>query len=1189
MDDILEQIKACRTDIAVRAGAGAGKTTALVEKYMAEMVAPREEGYLGVDSIAAITFTEKAAAEMSLRVRQKLTERIEQLRRDTRPSGSSANLDLEQEEWNQDRKLLNHLIRQRQMIKSAYISTIHAFCARLLWENPLAAGVDPGFSVMDEADARDALEGVTVETILTRLRKGDPGVVRLTRDHGFRGRGRSHGLADRIMWIIPLLRAANMTPARLVELHLEGLAWLKNLDLVASQARLRALCRSFLGMSERGKEHKFGKALLEMEEPFGAAGAANGGGEDIKTAVAGRVLDLAGDLEKVVLARTTYQNGKNDYAESLEAARLATGIYGGILEAAVAEDMKVFAGLLEEVMAAYAREKESRSSLDYNDLQEKARDLLVNSKSTLDEYRHRLKRVLVDEFQDTDKLQARIINLLAPPGEGRLFLVGDMKQSIYGFRGADPGVFMEQSEEVKNYGGMEFFLVQSRRATPVLTEFFNSFFARLMAGGAGEERGRFHPKNDALVAVRDGDGIDSAVCRISVVGEGIGHARLLEADAAAAEMKRLVTERVMVGGADGKPRPARYSDMALLLRSFSNHEIHEAAMRRAGVPFQVVKGRGFYDCQEIKDLANMLFYIGHSEDRLALVSVLRSPLVGLKDETILRLFHDDEGNLAPEPLPMEPDEIPDRITGEERIRLGEFIRISTQWREVWDRVGVSELLEMILDQTGFGAVMMSRHNGERILANIFKLIELARTFEEDWARGFVNFTSRLDTMIASSPQEAKADIAAGDEEVVKMMTVHQSKGLEFPIVFLGDLGFSQPASGGAMVFSPRAGLGLKVHDLASGVWWSGPVYAAARKAEQEERTEELKRLLYVAVTRARDRLVLCGPAEGRGDWIKWVNAICAEENLETETPPTPTGEEEVSEKMMIEPRLASVILESIEPSGFSPLSAKEAQLARARQRACLRVSVTALADFARCHRMYYHQSIGDTREVSSGVAGEPRDSGVMAFGSRVHQALETAPLGKGAAPDGIARWVRMALSGEKEKTVEAAVRDILGAFAVQPLAALQSVDPNATVREAPLAMKIEGEDMDLVVHGAPDIVWYDGEKWNLVDYKYSRRPVDEGRYLFQVRLYAMILMEARGAELMDVAVVYLKEKKNQASMERVSKEDLSLIGAKTLEVAGELWRLEGTPMEMWVKREAEFCRRVECRFMGHCREKLAMS
>ncbi|MDH5638176.1 MAG: UvrD-helicase domain-containing protein, partial [Nitrospinota bacterium] len=533
MEGVLEQIKACGTDITVRAGAGAGKTTALVEKYMAEMVTPRDEGYLGVDSIAAITFTEKAAAEMSLRVRQKLTERIEQLRRDTRPSGSSANLDQEREEWNQDRKLLNHLIRQRQMIKSAYISTIHAFCARLLWENPMAAGVDPGFSVMDEADARDTLEAGTVETILTRLRKGDPGVVRLTRDHGFRGRGRSQGLADRIMWIIPLLRAANMTPSRLVELHQEGLASLKNIDHTAYQARLHTLCQLFIGMPERSKEHKFGKALLEMENLFVSASDVDGATGAIDTAAAGRALGMADDLEKAVLARATYQNGKNDFADSLEGARLATAIYGGILETAVAEDMKVFAGLLDEVMAAYAREKESRSNLDYNDLQEKARDLLVNSKSTREEYRQRLKRVLVDEFQDTDKLQARIINLLAPPGEGRLFLVGDLKQSIYGFRGADPGVFMEQSVEVKNRGGEEFFLVHSRRATPALTEFFNSFFARLMADGAGEERGGFHPEKDALVAVRDGEGIDSAVCRISVVGEGIGQARILEEDAVA--------------------------------------------------------------------------------------------------------------------------------------------------------------------------------------------------------------------------------------------------------------------------------------------------------------------------------------------------------------------------------------------------------------------------------------------------------------------------------------------------------------------------------------------------------------------------------------------------------------------------------------------------------------------------------
>ena len=1178
MDDVLGKIRDCRTDIAVRAGAGAGKTTALVEKYMAELLTPRDEGYYGVDRIAAITFTEKAAAEMSGRVRQKLTEKIEQLRQETRAAGSSANLLVERSEWSQQRRLLNHLVRQRQMIKSAYISTIHAFCARLLWENPLAAGVDPGFSVMSEVDSRATLETCAVETILIRLRRADSATIRLARDHGFRGLGRGQGLVDRVMWIIPLLRAANMTPKKLEWLHTQNLDRLREEIPANAETRLRQLCQTFLDLSQRGIEYKFAQSLIEIKSRFGA-------GEDIDAASAGRALEQADKLEKGVLGRKTYLEGKNDFAESLEAALLAKMVYGVVVETAAADEVKAFADLLQDVMASYARSKESRSLLDYNDLQEKARDLLVNSKPTLDEYRARLARVLIDEFQDTDKLQAYIINLLAPPGEGRLFFVGDLKQSIYSFRGADPGVFVEQSSQVVQDGGEEYFLVESRRATPMLTEFFNVFFSRLMSDGKGGEGGGFHPKKDRLVAVRDGKGVDSAVCRIAIEAEGIDQARVLEARAVAQEMRRLVEEQVMVAGAQGQTRPVKFSDMALLLRSFSKHEIYETAMRRAGVPFQVVKGRGFYDCQEIKDLANMLFHIGRPADKLAMVSVLRSPLVGLKDETILRLFYDEEGDPIKNPLPMKMERIPETIEEVERERLGEFVRMSARWRRMWDRVGVSELLEMILDDTGYGAVMMSRQNGERILANIFKLIELARTFEKDWSQGFVNFTARLDNMISTQMDEAKADIAAGEEDVALMMTVHQSKGLEFPVVFLGDVGFGKIHQGGHMVFSPKAGLGVKVHDLVSGSWRAGPVYDEVRRTLNEDRQEEMKRLLYVAMTRARDRLILSGPAgkNGGGEWVKWINRICDEEKLVLEAPPQPLTDIEISSGKPEDSPLVQSILQ-----GSGPVARERIERTPPPpERAQLRVSVTALADFHKCSRMYYQQSMGDTREISSGMSTGGGEADTVALGSLVHRALETAPLGMGNTSDGLADTVRHTLLGQEEKVVASTLRNILGVFQAAPLDGLKLVDPGAIMREVPLAMKIEGEEMDLVVHGASDIIWFDGQKWNMVDYKHTLRPKDEGRHLFQVRLYALALMEARKAERMEVAVVYLKEKRNPATCWTIPREDLEAIRDEALQVAGELHRMEGKPMEEWKKQDTEFCRRVECRFMKTCWENQA--
>ncbi|MDH4182740.1 MAG: UvrD-helicase domain-containing protein [Nitrospinota bacterium] len=1176
MGNVIDEIKSFQGDIAVRAGAGAGKTTALVEKYMAELTMPRPEGYLGVDRIAAITFTEKAAAEMSARVRQKLTERIEELRKRTPVAGSTANLGEDQPDWSQDQKLLNHLIRQRQNIKSAYISTIHAFCARLLYENQIAAGVDPGFSVISEMEARAMLDAKAVETVIQRLRQGDAGVRRLVRDHGFMGMGNSDGLKEKIIWLIPLLRAANMSTERLLAMRQSFVSKLPppgEIDL----ARLRAILQRFCGLPPRDKEHKFAQALLLNEGLFDGR---------MDLGLAGQVMALAEDLEKSVVKRVSYIEGKKAFEDSLEAVALARKICGPVIEKAVAQDMETFLGLVERTMGAYAEEKQSRSSLDYNDLQEKARDLLAGPGPTLGEYRSRLQKALIDEFQDTDKLQARIINLLAAPGEGRLFLVGDVKQSIYGFRGADPGVFLEQAKAIEEGGGKELLLVDSWRATPGLTEFFNSFFAGLMGEGASGEQAWFDPRKDSLKAVRSAEGVQTGIYRIMAPAEKIADSRAQEAAAIAAEIKRQVAAGDPVEGSDGAPRPVDYGDMALLLRSFGNHEIYESALRRAGIPYLVVKGRGFYECQEIKDMANLLWYISRPADTLALVSTLRSPLVGLSDETILRLFHDPEGGRRENPISRQAVE-GSGVEGDERCKLEEFIQMVAEWSAVWERVGISEMLEMILSRTGYGAVMMSRHNGERILANIFKLIELARTYESDWSKGFHNFALALNEMISSSPDEAKADILAGEENVVKIMTVHQSKGLEFPVVFVGDAGFSPPATRGAMVFSPSAGLGMKAHELATGRWHAGPSFHAAKAGVEKERQDELKRLLYVAMTRARDRLIVSGPAEGKGQWSKWLTSVCADRGIEMAPVPVVAPAAEPSPAAgvgMDENPMVRSILEGVKPP-HAPQPPAAPPLAMGDDVASLRLSVTALASFTQCPRIFYYQSMGDLAAMVGGASlgGEVEEWADMRdVGTRVHKALETAPMGKGAGKAGLGIAIARALEGMDAKLIESAIASVDGAFSAAPLDGIFEVDPMDIIRETPLAMKASGPGAELILYGAPDLVWRQEGKWRLVDYKYSKRPREEGRYVFQAGIYAMAMMEAFNVASMEVSVIYLREGKRRATTFDVDGPAAASLRGKALEAAEKISRLEGRPLENWPGREKKFCKACDCAYIGNC-------
>ncbi|MBF0634458.1 MAG: UvrD-helicase domain-containing protein, partial [Nitrospinae bacterium] len=1138
-----------------------------------------EKGYVRVGQLAAITFTEKAAAEMRKRLRDTLTEEIKRLGAKIGLEGSSANMNEEAENVGDDKKLLAHLIRQRQALQTAYISTVHSFCARLLKENPLTARVDPAFAVIDEWEAAELLERSTKNVTLNRLRAGDKGTERLTLMLGFTAKGEgTQGLVETLIRLIPLARSAHKTPDGIAKFY-DGLAEKLLAESGDAPKRLLSLIPSLL--SEGGKtsiERKVGAELAGMRDenpdaPFSS----------IQTAI--HLLKMAMKLDKGIGGRKN--NSAEDHVVGKDAVKLMRLAAGAVLEREIKKDISALASLVAEVRREYDSAKEKLSALDFDDLEEKALDLLRHGGEPAKRRFARFQRVLVDEFQDTNELQLEIVTALARPGG--LFIVGDMKQSIYGFRGTDFTVFQNLSEKITDDGGKAFQLRENRRSTPSLIKFTNGFFQHLMRhdnnGGAGFV---FDPEIDGLLPMRPADGVGEII-RLSIASDGASaETRLLEA----AELARLIKEKVKSGATvaerDGSSRPARYGDIALLLRKFGNLSVFENALRHAGVPYQVVKGKGFFNAQEVMDIISLLSFIDNQSDAFSLLCALRSPLAGLSDVTLYSLCRGESGEERnPVGIIIGDIPIPSEIHDEEKEKILLFIKRSQQWRKGRGRLSICELMETALAETGYQAVMMGRFQGEQKAANLQKLIDHARTYEKRAGASLAGFVSAIKKKQEKDRGgDAEAVVLGPGMDAVSIMTIHQSKGLEFPIVALADLGSSGNANLGRSFFHPRHGLAIQYYDEQSAEWVKGPVFLDIEKQIKEAGVEEEKRLLYVAMTRARDALILSGPAPGskaaKGQFCKWVDEGIEKAGLETlnvtanEFPPSPGREAEID---------MAKVAENIIAVAKDRLSAPKPASADSHV-PFIHLTVTSLATFKKCPRLYYYRNALDLPQVSAERAFDREyDSGVsaMELGSRIHEMLEKTSFGDLANEARLADVIEKELSGFPAANRKAALRSLSAAFKAEPLSELPDVTTDNARREAQVAVRFSADDVTLFLEGAADIFWNGADGPRLVDYKIAAKPEDDTDNLFQLSLYSCAIMTAEGHDKLDAYVVYLSGA-GQVTHLALTEGDLPAIRNSALELARDIARLNAKPEENWPVNTGKHCNAGGCFFKGRCRQ-----
>ncbi len=839
---------AARVSVALSSGAGCGKTSVLTERFLRYLDGERGEPAARLSQVVAITFTDRAAREMRQRIRVACHERL------------LAAAPGEADYW-------LGIVRR---LDSARIETIHSFCGSLLRTHAVEAVVDPRFAVLDAAQAGTLLARVIDEQLRELLTAQNTATLDLV------ARFELRTLREMVTSLIDQRHQLDFaqwqacSPAELVarwqEAHRQ-LAPVLLKRLAESEQAVRLLRVLMENTPSHATMRERRDVLLEQLPalPYSTDAA-----RDLA-----KILDNAyvrgGGGKKAWKSEETYEDVKST-AEALrkeiENIQPLVRLDPAAARQSAALGLEVL-NLAAAITAAYDARKQQLGLLDFDDLLLRARDLLLGERRAglRERISSQIELLLVDEFQDTDPLQASIMRALADPCApgGRLFVVGDRKQSIYRFRRADPQVFQTLRGAIPRAGRMS--LTENFRSQPAILDFVNALCHADMGDDYEPLRAR-RPQVTATPAV------EFVWACAEEEKEKVASLRRREADWIARRLRAmfdraepLVWDQQAAEAGRHAARAVQPGDVAILFRALSDVAEYEEALRRYQIDYYLVGGHAFYAQQEIFDLLNLLRALASTSDTLSLAGVLRSPFFSLSDEAIFWLASVDGGLAAG----LERGELPASVDGDQHARVGFAAATLAELRGQKDRLPVAELLNLALDRTGYDAALVSEFLGERKLANLRKLIDQARRFDRSGIFALADFIAQLSEFVADQPREPLASTQPEVTNVVTLMTIHQAKGLEFPVVVVPDVDRQSNQSATAIAFHRKMGPMVRVADdtdrecVVSG-------YELHRAAEEIEEEAESIRLLYVATTRAADYLILSAGLKmldsRQGTWMK---------------------------------------------------------------------------------------------------------------------------------------------------------------------------------------------------------------------------------------------------------------------------------------------------------------------------------
>jgi ATP-dependent exoDNAse (exonuclease V) beta subunit len=1115
--------------LVVEAAAGTGKTTELVARIVRVLATGRAQ----ISQIAAVTFTEKAAGELKLRLRQAV-----ELARHTAGAGEAAHLDA-----------------ALRKLEEAHVTTIHGFCAELLRERPVEAGIDPLFQVMTESQAGRLFDGVFQRWLQETLADPPEGVRRLLRRRAWPSEedGSIEGLRRAGLelaawrdfdaaWTRPEFARADRIDALFAELQ----------DLAALLARPAARYDALFNSTWPIRTLVDDVARVEAVTPRDLDGL------EAQLVSLARHRDLAkfrkgsGEWYRDAVRR-------EDVWRALEQARHALAQF----------DMEVNADLaallqrdLRSLVDRYAQAKAEAGVVDFLDLLLQARNLIRGSREAREGFQRRFARLFVDEFQDTDPLQAEILLLLAAddasvsdwrqvrPVPGKLFLVGDPKQSIYRFRRADVGVYSQVYAQLEAAGARRVTLQSSFRARPNIQRAINAAFAPAMTGDTTLQQ----PDYVALQPVRQDLPDQPSIVALPVPKpyaiQRIAASAIDQSlpDAVGAWIDWLVNKSGWRVEVRGQLVPVQPGHICILFRRFVSFQTdvtraYVDALEARGVPHLLVGGRSFHNRAEVEALRAALAAIERPDDELSVFATLRGPFFGITDEELL-VYKDQHGRLNPFAVPVELD-----------APIAVALALIRDLHRRRNRVPVALTIGQLLEQTRVHVRFALEPGGEQVLANVLRVADLARQFEAEGGISFRGFLEELDTQ-AEEGQAEEAPILEEGSDGVRLMTVHKAKGLEFPVVILGDITAKlRPANPSRYLDSTERLCAIRLAGCA-------PDELTHHGAEELAREEaEGVRIAYVAATRARDLLVVptVGDEEREG-WLETLNPAvypAADRRRAPVSAPfrskdsvlqrphgDPAGPENVCPgqhnigdhdvmwwspfELHLDPpapgglRHADLITKKDVAPGVIDAGLASYHEWRAARARALEHGVTPAIVVQTVTR----QAIATKGATAAAVSvdtvqvrpAESRPRG-RRFGTLVHSVIASAPL---EAPAAAIRDLAVSHGrtiGATAEEIDAAVDRIAAAFA-EPLfdRVRRAAAAGTCRREVPIAWRT---DDGMLLEGTVDLAFEESDAWVVVDFKTDEHPDAKGKvHRRQLELYAGAIAQATSKSVAAV-LVYL--------------------------------------------------------------------
>ena len=838
--------------LVVEAAAGTGKTTELVRRMVAVLRARRAT----VDTLVAVTFTEKAAGELKLRLRTAL----EAARGETQDNHEKAALD----------DALAHL-------EEAHINTIHGFCADLLRARPVEAGVDPLFEVMPEPDALALFRRAFDLWLQQQLANPPDGIRRaLLRTPPYvHGRGRRTPRQE-------LLQAA----WQLVEWRDFPAPW-RRVPLDRTQRARDAMAAVHAFVEATRDPMAVAQQLYDAFLPARMASehvlALERVGPLDVDALEGVLVTLHGTRGFTRYLKNKHKNVRF-YKKGVSRDDVFNAYLGllNVLDGYVRDVNADLAALLHvELRGALERYQELKTRtgrVDFGDLLLRARDLLRGSAEVRRSFQRRFSHVFVDEFQDTDPIQAEVLMLLcagdarvedwraAVPAPGKLFVVGDPKQSIYRFRRADVGIYQEVKQHLAAHGARVLNLSQSFRSVPNIQAVVNAAFAPVMDGNREALQAAYVP----LAPARE-DPTDQPSVLVLPVPRPFGEYSVTEAavreslpDAVGALVDWLVHHsgwKVTEHGRPDERVPIQPQHICLLSRRFSSMgedvtRPYVQALEARGIPHLLVGGRGFHAREEVETLRAIFQAIEWPDDQLSVFAALHGSVFAIPDDVLLEWRH-VFGAFHPFRVPIGP--LPEHL-----MPVREALLLLRELHTQRNRCPVAQTVATLLERTRVHAAFVLRPSGEQALANVLHLADMARQYEAGGGISFRGFVEALGDQ-AEEGEASEAPILEEGSAGVRIMTVHRAKGLEFPVVILIDLTHTNYAGMPRRYVDQAQGLcAQKLMDCA-------PLELAEQASMEAARENaEAMRLTYVAATRARDLLVVPYVGDDLGREVYWL-------------------------------------------------------------------------------------------------------------------------------------------------------------------------------------------------------------------------------------------------------------------------------------------------------------------------------